>query len=93
MIFTACLNGFGTVDLFQHHDPRQMMGESHLSHGKLKICCRLYSGSNAEGGTYQKAEVAFAAELYTFKLFRQLFRGEVFSLGCQHAEKCALGDF
>ena len=61
MILASRLNGFCPVELFQNHDPRQMVGEGHRPHGKLKIRFRLDSGSHAEGGADEKAGAAFAA--------------------------------
>ena len=37
MILASRLNGFCPVELFQNHNPRQMVGEGHRSHGKTEI--------------------------------------------------------
>ena len=38
MILTAGLDGFGAIELFQHHDSCQMVGEGHFAHGEFEIC-------------------------------------------------------
>ena len=37
MILAAGLNGFCAVNLLQHHDSCQMVGEGHWPHGQLEI--------------------------------------------------------
>ena len=39
----------GPVDLLQHHDPGQMVGEGHGAHGELEIRLLLDLRADAEG--------------------------------------------
>ena len=63
MVLAAGLNGFCPVELFQHHDPGQMMGEGHGTHGQPEICLFLHSWGHAEGRADEEACAGLAAEL------------------------------
>ena len=50
MILASRLNGFCPVELFQNHDPRQMVGKGHRPDGEAEIRPLLDPGGHAEGG-------------------------------------------
>ena len=63
MILASRLNGFRPVELFQNHDPRQMVGEGHRPHGEAEIRPLLDMGGHAEGGADQKAGAGCGGDL------------------------------
>ena len=93
MIFAAGLDGFRPVDLLQHHNPGQMVGEGHESHGKLKICGGLDLGGNAKGRADQKADAAFSAELDRCQLFGKAFTAQLLTLRGEDAKVSPFGNF
>ena len=93
MIPAAGLDGFCPVELLQHHDPGQMVGEGHGAHGEPEIRLFLDSGGHAEGGADEKAGAALAGELYVSHFFGEGLT--VCTLGkrilrCEMAPLCAL---
>ena len=93
MILTTGLNGFRTVELFQHHDPCQMVGEGHGTHGKLEIRLLLDPGRQSERRTDQKTDTGFAGILYGGQLFREAFTAQFFPFRRKDAEPGTLWDF
>ena len=93
MILAPRLNGFCPVELFQNHDPRQMVGEGHCPHGKAEIRPLLDMGGHAEGGADQKAGAGLAGIFHVPELVREGFAGQLLPFGGEDAEPGALGDF
>ena len=91
VIFTSCLDGFGTVDLLQDHDPGQVVRESHWTHGQLEICLCLDLGCNTERRADEKAGAAFAGQLHLFQLVCESFAGKGFTLRSKDAEPSTFG--
>ena len=92
MILASRLNGFRPVELFQNHDPRQMVGEGHRPHREPEIRLFLDPGCHAEGGADEKTGAALSGELHGGKLFGKGFAAEFLALRCKDAEPGPLGD-
>ena len=75
MILASRLNGFRPVELFQNHNPRQMVGEGHRPHGKTEIRPLLDPGRHTEGGADQKAGTGLAGIFHVPELVREGFAG------------------
>ena len=60
VVFAPCLDGFGPVQLLQHHDSGQMVGEGHGAHGEPEIRPFLHPLGDAEGGADEKTGAALA---------------------------------
>lgn len=75
MILAPRLNGFCPVELFQNHDPRQMVGKGHRPHGKTEIRPLLDTRGHAEGGADQKAGTGLAGIFHVPELVREGFAG------------------
>ena len=93
MVLTACLNGLCPVNLFQNHNPSQMMGESHRPHGEPEVSPVFHPLRHAEGGTDEKTGAGFSAELYFLQLLREVFAGQGLTLRGQNTEPGTFGDF
>ena len=92
MIFAACLDGLGTVNLLQHHDSRQMVGEGHGAHGELEICPVLDTLCHTEGRTDQETCAAFAGYLYILQLVCEGLTGKHLAFRSEDAKPCTLGN-
>ena len=92
MVFASGLDGLGPVDLLQDHDPCQMVGEGHLSHGKLEIGLVLDLLADAEGGADQETGTGFAGIFHILELSREFLAGEDLTLGGEDAKPRTLGD-
>ena len=92
VIFAPRLDGLRPVDLLQHHDPGQMMGEGHFAHGELEIRLVLDLLADAEGGTDQEGGAALSGILHILQLPGKFLRGEDFSLRGENAQPGIFGD-
>ena len=93
MVFAAGLDGLGPVDLLQDHDPGQMVGEGHSSHGQLEIGLVLDLLADAEGGADEEAGAALSGILHVSELVRKFLGGQDLALGSENAEPAVLRNF
>ena len=92
VILAAGLDGFGTVELFQHHDTGKMVGEGHGTHAELEVRFLLDPGCHAEGRTDEKTGRGLAGEFHFLHFLGEGFTGKGLSLRREDAQPCALGD-
>ena len=93
MILGTCLNGFAAVELLQHHDPRQMVGEGHGAHGELEVGLFFDPGGHAEGRTDEEAGAGLAGQLDLRQFLGKFLTGQLLALRGEDTEPGALGDF
>ena len=79
VIFASGVDLIGAVDLFQQHDPQQVVGKGHGGHGQPQGGLPLQGGVHPVGAADEKDDVAGPLSGAVGKIPGQLLAGTLFA--------------
>ena len=91
MVPGALLDLVGAVELFQEHDPGQVVGEGHGGHAQPQVRLGLQGGVEPHAAADEEGELALARQAEVHQALCQLRAGQHFPLHAQGYQGAASG--